>query len=193
MRKQGEKLNIKSEINWIEQLIQSTIRAVGIEIELKQEHTGVNMSYNFILDHIGYDVKRIEEAIKEMQCQVSLKSYIKAFTLHELGHALDRQALLDSLSKTLEFYEMKKNHTKFEQYSDDNLLKMIIEEHEMNIAFEETAWANAEKLNMEYDIVDWDSFEKAKNQGMATYLNLFSKDLMIYNQLVSEQPTEQIA
>ncbi|MEC1525783.1 integrase [Neobacillus niacini] len=186
-------MNNKSEINWIEQLIQSTIRAVGIEIELKQEHTGVNMSYNFILDHIGYDVKRIEEAIKEMQAQVSLKSYIKAFTLHELGHALDRQALLESLSKTLEFYEMKKNHTKFEQYSDENLLKMIIEEHEMNIAFEETAWVNAEKLNMKYGIVDWESFEKAKNKGMATYLNLFEKDLIIYNKLVSEQPTEQIA
>ena len=193
MRKQGEKLNDKSRKNWIEQLIQSTIRAVGIEIELKQEHTGVNMSYNFILDYIGYDVKRIEEAIKEMQAQVSLKSYIKAFTLHELGHALDRNALLDSLTKTLEFYDMKKNYTIFEQYSDYNLLTMIIEEHEMNIAFEETAWANAEKLNMEYGIVDWASFEKVKNQGMATYLNLYAKDLLIYNKLVSEQQTEQIA
>ncbi|MEH7180989.1 integrase [Neobacillus vireti] len=186
-------MNYKKGENWIEQLIQSTIRAVGIEIELKQEHTGVNMSYNFILDHIGYDVKRIEEAIKEMQAQVSLKSYIKAFTLHELGHALDRKALMDSLTKTLEFYEMKKNHTISEQYSDYDLLKMIIEEHEMNIAFEETAWANAEKLNMEYGIVDWESFEKVKNQGMATYLNLFSKDLQIYNKLISEQQTEQIA
>jgi hypothetical protein len=192
MRKLGEKLNNKSRKYWIEQLIQSTIRAVGIEIELKQKHTGVNMSYNFILDYIGYDLKRIEEAIKEMQAQVSLKSYIKAFTLHELGHALDRKALLDSLTKTLEFYEMKKNYTIYEQYSDFNLLTMLIKEHKMNIAFEETAWANAEKLNMEYGIVDWESFERVKNQGMATYLNLYTKDLQIYNKLVSEQ-TEQIA
>jgi hypothetical protein len=192
MRKQGKKLNNKSRKNWIEQLIQSTIRAVGIDMELKQTHTGVNMSYNFILDYIGYDVKRIEEAIKELQAQVSLKSYITALTLHELGHALDRKALLDSLTKTLEFYEMKKNHTIYEQYSDYNLLTMLIEEHEMNIAFEETAWANAEKLNMEYGIVDWESFEKVKNQGMATYLKLYAKDLQIYNKLVSEQ-TEQIA
>ena len=63
----------------------------------------------------------------------------------------------------------------------------------MNIAFEETAWANAEKLNMEYGIVDWESLEKVKNQGMATYLNLFAKDLLIYNKLESEQQTEQIA
>jgi hypothetical protein len=192
MRKQGEKLNNKSRKNWIEQLILSTIKAVGIDIELKQKHTGVNMSYNFILDYIGYDVKRIEDAIKEMQAQVSLKSYIKAFTLHELGHALDRKALMDSLTKTLEFYEMKKNYTIYEQYSDYNLLTMLIEEHEMNITFEETAWANAEKLNMEYGIVDWESFEKVKNQGMATYLNLYAKDIQIYNKLVSEQ-TEQIA
>jgi hypothetical protein len=132
-------------------------------------------------------VKRIEEAIKEMQAEVSLECYIKAFTLHELGHSLDRKALLDSLTKTLEFYEMKKNHTISEQYSDYNLLTMLIEEHEMNIAFEETAWANAEKLNMEYGIIDWDSFEKVKNQGMATYLKLYEKDLQIYNKLVSEQ------
>ncbi|MDQ0999717.1 hypothetical protein QFZ28_000117 [Neobacillus niacini] len=185
-------MNNKGGKNWVERLIQSTIRAVGIDMELKQNHTGVNMSYNFILNYIGYDVKRIEEAIKEMQAQVSLESYIKAFTLHELGHALDRKALLDSLTKTLEFYEMKKNHTIYEQYSDGNLLTMLIEEHKMNIAFEETAWANAEKLNMEYGIVDWESFEKVKNQGMATYLNLYAKDLQIYNKLVSEQ-TEQIA
>lgn len=192
MRKPGGKLNNKSRKNWIEQLIQSTMRAVEIEIELKQNPTGVNMSYNFILNYIGYDVKRIEEAIKEMQVQVSLECYIKAFTLHELGHALDRKTLLDSLTKTVEFYEMKKNNTIYEQYSDYKLLTMLIEEHEMNIAFEETAWANAEKLNMEYGIVDWDSFEKVKNQGMATYLKLYAKDLQIYNKLVSEQ-TEQIA
>jgi hypothetical protein len=192
MRKQGKDLNNKGRKNWIEQLIQSTIRAVGMDMELKEKHTGVNLSYNFILNYIGYDVKRIEEAIKEMKNQVSLKSYIQAFTLHELGHALDRKALLDSLTKTLEFYEMKKTHTIYEQYSDYNLLTMIIEEHKMNIAFEETAWANAEKLNKEYGIVDWESFEKVKNQGMATYLNLYAGDLQLYNTLVSEQG-EQIA
>ncbi|MFF2449436.1 integrase [Neobacillus sp. NPDC058068] len=150
------------------------------------------MSYNFILNYIGYDDIRIEEAITEMQDPVSLKSYIQAFTLHELGHALDRDALLDSLTKTLEYYEMKKNSTKYEQYSDSNLLAMLIEEHEMNISFEETAWVNAEKLNREYGLVDWASFEKLKNQGMATYLKLYAKDLQLYNKLLSEQ-IEQIA
>ncbi|WHY86713.1 integrase [Neobacillus novalis] len=177
---------------WIEQLIQATIRTVGIDIELKHQITGVNMSYNFILDYLGYDDKRIEEAIMEMQESVSLKSYIQAFTLHELGHALDRNALLDSLTKTLEYYDMKKNYPIYERYSDPNLLAMLIEEHEMNITFEETAWANAEKLNMEYGIVDWASFEKLKNTGMATYLKLYAEDLQLYNKLVAEQ-TEQIA
>src|SRR5436305_1665772 len=114
-------MNDKNRKKWIEDLIQSTIRTVGIDIELKHQLTGVNMSYNFILDYIGYDVIRIEEAIKEMQVSVSLKSYIKAFTLHELGHALDRKALLDSLEKTLEYYEMKKNYTLYERYNDYNL------------------------------------------------------------------------
>ncbi len=185
-------MNDENRKKWIENLIQSTIRNVGIDIELKHQLTGVNMSYNFILDYIGYDVNRIEEAIKEMQVSVSLQSYIKAFTLHELGHALDRKALLDSLEKTLEYYEMKKNYTLYERYSNYKLLAKLIEEHEMNIGFEETAWANAEKLNMEYDIVDLASFEKAKNQGMATYLNLYAKDLQLYNKLVPKQ-TEQIA
>ncbi|MFK9094445.1 integrase [Bacillus salipaludis] len=150
------------------------------------------MSYNFILDYIGYDGKRIDEAIKEMQAPISLKWYIQAFTLHELGHAIDRKALLDSLTQTFEYYEMKKNHPIYEQYSDPDLLAMLIEEHKMNIVFEETAWANAEKLNRDFGIVDWVIFEKLKNQGMATYLNLYTKDLQLYNKLLAEQ-TEQIA
>lgn len=180
----------KNRKRWIEELIQSTIRTVGIDIELKHQLTGVNMSYNFILDYIGYDGERIEEAIKEMRGQVSLQSYVKALTLHELGHALDRKALLDSLTKTLEYYEMKKNDPLYERYSDCNLLRMLIEEHEMNIGFEETAWLNAEKLNMEYGIVDKAAFEKVKEQGMATYLNLYAKDLKLYNKLVSEQSVQ---
>ena len=62
----------------------------------------------------------------------------------------------------------------------------------MNISFEETAWANAEMLNREFAIVDWANFEKMKNQGMETYLYLYTKDLQLYNKLLAEQ-TEQIA
>ena len=164
-------MNENSNEKWIEQLIQSTISAVNIDIELKQSLAGINMSYNFILDYIGYDVKRIKAAIQEMNTQVSLESYIKALTLHELGHAIDRKALMDSLSRTLEFFDMKKEYTISEQHSNYNLLAMLIEEHEMNIKFEETAWENAEKLNMEYGIVDWINFEKVKNHGIETYLN----------------------
>ncbi|WP_236719670.1 integrase [Neobacillus mesonae] len=185
-------MNDQNRIKWIEQLIQSTMRTVGIDIELKQTFTGVNLSYNFILNYIGYDVDRIEQAIKEMQAPVSLESYIKAFTIHELGHALDRKALMDSLTKTIEYHEMKKTHTIYEQYNDYTLLAMLIEEHQMNIGFEETAWANAAKLNLEYGIVDWESFEKVKDQGMSTYMDLYLKDMQQYNKLLAEQ-TGQIA
>ncbi|GHH99680.1 integrase [Neobacillus kokaensis] len=185
-------MNQQNRIKLIEELIQSTMTNVGLDIELKRTLTGVNMSYNFILDYIGYDVDRIEEALKEMQSLVSLETYIKAFTLHELGHVLDRKALMESMTKTIEYHEMKKNHTIYERYSDYTLLAMLIEEHQMNIVFEETAWVNAQKLNMEYGIVDWESFEKVKNLGMSTYLNLYENDLQLYNQLLAEQ-TEQSA
>ncbi len=161
-----------------------------MDIELKQTHTGINMSYNFILNYLGYDVHRIGEAIKEMQVPVPLESYIKAFTLHELGHALDRKALMESLPKTIQYYEIKKAHNLNELYSDYTLLAMLIEEHEMNIGFEETAWANAEKLNREFGIVDGESFDKVKNQGMSTYMNFYEKDVQLYNRLIAEQTVQ---
>lgn len=170
----------------INRLIESTMKTVGMDIEIKQEQTGVNMSYNFIFDYVGIDMQRVNEAIKEMHIPVSIESYIKTFTLHELGHALDRKALLDSLDRTLEIFEMKRNYTLYEQYNDINLLAMLIEEHKMNIDFEEKAWMNAEELNKKYGVVDWGIFEKLKDQGMATYMNLYKEDLQLYSKLVAE-------
>lgn len=69
---------------------------------------------------------------------------------------------------------------------------MLIEEHLMNIAFEETAWANAEIMNKKFAIVDWQSFEQVKAQGLATYHHLYERDLTLYNKLLAEQ-SEQIA
>ena len=68
-------------------------------------------------------------------------------TLHELGHAVDREALQASLPRTIEIFTMKKQHTLKEIYHQEQLLAMLIEEHEMNIQFEQTAWENAWMLN----------------------------------------------
>ncbi|NEU32153.1 integrase, partial [bacterium LRH843] len=132
---------------WLKDLIQSVMKAVEIEIEVRQENTGVNMSYNFIQNFVGFDAKRIQKARTELQSPLSLELYIKIFTLHELGHAVDQKALLDSLPRTIEILQMKRSYTRNEHYNNTDLLAILIEEHEMNIAFEETAWTNAENLN----------------------------------------------
>lgn len=170
----------------IKQLIQSTVEAVHMDIRLKSDSSGVNMSYNFILDYVGFDTNRLRQARNEMQTHIPLDKYIKILTLHELGHAVDREALMDSLSRTMEIYSMKKSHPLRQQYENIDLLSMIIEEHEMNILFEKTAWVNAQAMNQIYSIVDWASFEKVKTHSLSTYKELYEKDLEIYNRLVAE-------
>ncbi|QQZ09960.1 integrase [Heyndrickxia vini] len=176
----------------IHQWIQATIDTVGMDIELKQMHNGINMSYNFIFNNVGYDVKRVGEALTETKTPISPEAYIKALTIHELGHAVDRKALMNSLERTIEIFEMKKSYSLKEQYSDLKLLGMLLEEHLMNIDFEETAWANAENMNKKFSIVDWQSFDQVKAQGLATYHHLYQRDLTLYNKLLAGQ-SEQIA
>ena len=171
----------------IKQLIQTTMITVELNVEIKQEYSGINMSYNFISDCIGFDTERVTAAINEMDSPVLLGNYIETFTLHELGHAMDRTALLDSLERTLMIIDLKRSHTLSELYNNVNLLAILIEEHEMNIVFEETAWANAEKLNEKYGIVDIEVFMKLKAIGLATYVNLYNEDLSLYNRLIEEQ------
>ena len=177
---------------YIHQLISSTMQDVKMAVELKQDFSGVNMSYNFIGDYVGFDVKRLVEVINEMQLPISLELYIKIITLHELGHAIDRIALLDSLTRTLEIFDTKQSHSLYELYNDVNLLAMIIEEHEMNIVFEETAWRNAENLNRKFHIVDWENFDDVRAHSLLTYKNLYKQDLHLYEELVAEH-TNQIA
>ena len=107
-------------------------------------------------------------------------------TLHELGHALDRSALQASLPRTIDFFEMRNEYSSCEIYSTQSLLTMIIEEHTMNIAFEETAWVNARKLNNTLQLVDIDTFEKIKNHSLSSYLNNYEEDLAIFKQVQKE-------
>ncbi|MFJ5768435.1 integrase [Psychrobacillus sp. NPDC093180] len=175
---------------YVQRLIRSTMQAVGMEVELKQDNSGINMSYNFIGDYVGFDVDRLLEVSKEMQTPISLELYIKIITMHELGHAIDRDALLNTLARTLEIFDTKKSHSLYELYNNIDLLAMLIEEHEMNIVFEETAWENAKNLNKEFQMVDEEIFEAVKAHSLATYKSLYEEDLQLYEELAALQSVQ---
>ncbi|MEI4769380.1 integrase [Psychrobacillus sp. FJAT-51614] len=168
------------------ELINATMQSVGMNVPLKQDNSGVNMSYNFIGDYVGFDAERLIKAKEEMQKTISLELYIKTITMHELGHAIDRKALLATLDRTMEIFDAKRNHSLYELYNSVDLLSMIIEEHEMNIIFEETAWENAQKLNQEFQVVDEECFEAIKKYSLGTYREIYQEDLYLYEKLVAE-------
>lgn len=175
---------------YICQLISSTMHDVRMDVELKQDNSGINMSYNFIGNYVGFDVNRLLEVCEEMRTPISLESYIQIITIHELGHAMDRHALLDSMSRTLEIYNTKKSHSIYELYNNLDLLAMLIEEHKMNITFEENAWENAELLNKKFQIVDEKSYEAVKAHSLSTYIKLYEEDLHLYEELVASQSAQ---
>lgn len=164
-------------------LINSTIHAVEMKNELKQDESGINMTYNFITNCVGFDATRLVEAWKEIEAAIPLDQYVKALTMHELGHAMDREALQQSLDRTLEIMKIKNSHSEIELYTNEQLLAIIIEEHEMNIIFEETAWNNAKQLNQKAVLVDEVTFELIKNHSLATYRELYEEDLLIYEKV----------
>lgn len=168
------------------------MKTVEMDLKIKHQRSGINMSYNFIGSYVGYDMRRLQQARNETIPQVTLDAYIKVFTLHELGHAMDQSALMASLPRTIEIYKAKRSYSQFEQFADINRLRLIIEEHEMNIVFEKTAWLNAEKLNRFYKIVDWETFARLKKHSLSTYTNSYKKDLAIYRNLLAEQK-QQVA
>ena len=172
--------------NDLRQLILSTITAVGMETELKKDDCGINMSYNFIGDYVGFDGKRLVEAWQEMQADIPFEQYVKTLTMHELGHAIDREALQASLDRTLEIMDMKNSLSARELYTNRNYLSVLLEEHEMDISFEETAWRNAKLLNDTAGLVDDFTFELIKKHSLATYLDLYEEDLALYNKLSEE-------
>lgn len=173
-------------------VIHSVMQTVGITAAIKQDHSGINMSYNFIGDYIGFDANRLLEARNELMVPIPLEVYVKTITLHELGHAVDREALQASLPRTIEIFTMKKQHAKKEIYRNERLLSMIIEEHEMNIQFEETAWENAWDLNNTRHLIDKKDFDYIKQHSLATYHKLYEQDLHAYHHLLS-QPVLQLA
>lgn len=165
-------------------LIESTIRAVNMDVELKQESTGVNMMYDFIKDEVLVDIARVQKACQELPEPMPLETYLRILTIHELGHAMDRQALLDSLERTKEIIMMKRQTAAEKRMTDVSFMSAVVEEHETNIAFEEAAWANAEILNSFFELVDGESFTRVKAHSLSTYHVSYEADWKIYNELI---------
>ncbi|MBS4223504.1 integrase [Lederbergia citrea] len=170
----------------IKKLIQATINSVEMNIEVRHQRTGVNMCYEFIKNYLIFDSKRLPKARMEMYNAVGLEVYIKAITLHELGHFLDREALLSSIPRMIELIKIKRKAPFRERKLNIDLFKADIEIHEMNYVFEESAWTNAEKLNRLYHVIDWECFEKVKFDSLLSYTACYNRDLLIYQQLAAK-------
>ena len=169
--------------------IRETMDRVGMKEELREVHDGINMSYNFIGKYVGYDQQRLETSHTQYASCCSFEMYIKTMTLHELGHAIDLSALEASLARTIEIFTMKRSTTQEEIYRTPELLKVLIEEDEMNLAFEVTAWKNAAKLNEQYQIVNQTDFQKIESNSLETYQKLYCENLQSYNELLSNKIT----
>ncbi|MFJ7826960.1 integrase [Psychrobacillus sp. NPDC096623] len=170
--------------DYMQQIIRSIMKTVNIDLEIKPDHSGINMSYNFIGNYLGVDFQRLIRSWEEIQSPISFESYINILTIHELGHALDRSALLDSLERTIEFFQTKKSYLASEIYNNKDLLFNLLEEHEMNITFEETAWMNAERLNKKFSLFDPSSFELVKKHSLESYQRVYLDDLKSYELLI---------
>ncbi len=167
-------------------IINSVVQAVGMRMTIKQDHSGINMSYNFIGHYVGFDAERLIEAKNELPHPPSLEVYVKTMTLHELGHAVDREALQSSLPRTIEIFTMKKQHSLQEIYLHEHLLSMLLEEHHMNIQFEQTAWENAWALNQKHHLVSDEEFDYIKHYSLASYKKLYDQDLQAYHHLLNQ-------
>lgn len=160
------------------------MKTVHIDLEIRPDHSGINMSYNFIGNYIGVDFQRLFKFWEEIQSSVSFETFIKILTIHELGHAIDRPALLESLERTIEIFRTKKSYGISEIYNDKELLAILLDEHEMNITFEENAWNNAESLNKAFQLIDPSSLELVKRHSLESYHRQYQKDLNSYEALM---------
>ncbi|WP_153731691.1 integrase [Sporosarcina obsidiansis] len=171
------------------QLIADVMESVEMNVPLREVFDGINMSYNFIGKYIGFDAQRLQVSHMEMAPFCSFETYVQTITMHELGHVLDHEALDASLAKTVDIFTMKKSHTMKEIFSSVELMNLLIEEDEMNIAFEITAWENASQLNDRYQLIDKECFELIRKNSLATYEKVYEEDLKYYRMLLQKSIT----
>lgn len=171
--------------NEIKGWIYSVMELLDFKLEVVENNRGINMSYNFIYHRLGIDFERVQLAKEELDLPVSLKTYIEVMTLHELGHAADREALLESLSWTIEVYNMKKAAPHDKHRTDPDLLNIIMDEQLMNLEFEKTAWNHAEAFNDQYQITDKKTFQSIRQHSLASYEKPYFQNLRLYEELLA--------
>lgn len=171
----------------IRKLIESTIKKVDMKVATGVQRTGVNMSYDYIEDRVYVDCDRVIKAHMEMKTSITIDVYIKTLTIHELGHAIDRESLLSSMNRMIEIAKLKRKHAFIERRERLELFSVDIEAHEMDIEFEKTAWDNARLLNKKYQIVSETVFDQIEAHSMSSYLNFYEKDLITYKRLVAAE------
>jgi hypothetical protein len=170
----------------IEKVIRETMIRVGVKREVRLERNGINMTYHFIHDYITFDPDRIPEAVAEQMRPVSLETYVAAITMHELGHALDRRALLAGLSLSREVYQMKKTAPpKVLERNPEYMAKVILEE-EQSLVAEKTAWENAEELNRKYRVISELDFAAIRRQSLSSYEHRLARKVRVFRAAAGE-------
>ncbi|WJY27103.1 MULTISPECIES: hypothetical protein [Sporosarcina] len=167
--------------------IRTTMAAVSMELDIIEQTTGVNMMYDFIDHCILVDIERLCEARLEMEEPLPLLEYVTALTLHELGHAMDRKALLDSLPQTREIIDLKRRYSWRELSRSMPLMKKLIDENERDYAFEQTAWHNASRMNRMCRLVDPKRLNEMQIHGLRTYEKSFEHDRVVYEGLAAAE------
>lgn len=175
----------------VQQLIQYTMKTAGAEKELREVSDGINMSYNFVGKYVTFDRARLKVSHQELAPACPFEQFVQAITLHELGHAMDQEALDASLARTMEIFTMKKSYPMRKIFQTPELLSMLIEEDEMNIGFETTAWDHAALMNEAHQLVEPEYFEVIRKNSLKTYEDLHKEGLDAYERLTSVQTAVQ--
>lgn len=169
--------------NTVQQYINVTMEQVKIFKKVIDSSNKINMTYNYITDEISYDYKRIAQILRHHP-QISLEEYVITFTLHELGHALDRKNLLNSYDQTLEWYKLSKKLTPSQKKINPLYLELSYLEDKTNLNFELVAWENAIRLNDQYNLVPNNVLENLKLDSLLTYQANYIKSKELFNERV---------
>ncbi len=148
--------------------INFTMDKVNIYKKVINVSNNINMTYNYLTDEISFDSKRIEQNLKRYS-HISLQEYVTTFTLHELGHSLDRENLLQSYDQTVEWCHLSNTLSTNEKETNPLFLKLTYLEDKANLNFEHVAWINAIHLNNEYSLVDNYVLDELKFDSLLTY------------------------
>lgn len=165
----------------ITKYIYATMQEVNIVKNILSLSNNINMTYNYLTDEISFDSNRIAHILNYYP-HISLKNYITTFTLHELGHAIDRENLLKSYDQTLECFRLSKRLTDEEKQTNAQFIKLSFLEDKANLQFELTAWENAILLNHQYNLVATHILDELKHDSLLTYKRNYERSKKLFHQ-----------